>query len=459
MEGDGLRWYSGAPKVEGYTNPLWVLILALLHWLPGFDEDWLGLYVVCGNALVMVLLSFVFASAVARSGARARWTAPVALFALALTLSATLTLCFCAGVGFETGLVALFVFTAFAESLRPTAALRPYRIAVLMGLAFWTRMDALIFSCAPIVVLATKLRWGRRVLAASSVLVAMLGLQFGLRRWYYGEWLPNTYYLKATGWPLTDRLEQGLLWSVVPLSLLLCVVIPGLLIIRRRLTHVATAIAAAVIAYLLVLLYSVEIGGDFVYRYGQNRFTAVGTVFFAFALVCAALEAQLRRWRAGACAFLALLVSTGPIWIMQSDGLTTLANLFDLRTPPLQQDLLVSVWSTDGKWLRQVTRPGARIGACGVGAIIYFSHRGGIDLLGKVEPLVARQPVRREATPDSRCWRRFPGAGHNKEDVPLVFAQRRPEISLVAPPSAELSATPTSASTCWTFGRKMALHS
>jgi hypothetical protein len=299
-------------------------------------------------------------------------------------------------------------------------------------------MDALIYFSAPILVLATKLRWGRRVLVATSVLVAMLGLQFALRRWYYGEWLPNTYYLKATGWPLTDRLEQGLLWSVVPLCLVLFVVIPGLIVMRRQLKHVATAIAAAMLAYLLVLLYSVEVGGDFVYRYGQNRFTCVGTVFFAFALACAALEAQLRRWRAAAVALLALIVSTGPIWIMQSEGLITLVNLFDLRKPPLYQDLLVSLWSTDGKWLRHVTRPGVRIGACGVGAVVYFSHRGGVDLLGKVEPLVARQPVRLAATADSRCWRRFPGAGHNKEDVPLVFAQRRPEISLVAPPSAEI---------------------
>jgi hypothetical protein len=133
---------------------------------------------------------------------------------------------------------------------------------------------------------------------------------------------------------------------------------------------------------------------------------------------------------------LALFVTTGPTWILQGDGLTNVASFFGLGNAPLQQDLLVSTWSSEGKWLREVTRPGVRIAACGVGAVMYFSHRGGVDLLGKVEPLVARQAVRLQATSDSRCWRRFPGAGHNKEDVPLVFAERRPEIALVLPPAA-----------------------
>lgn len=32
--GAGLRWNPGEPPVEGFTNPLWVVFMAVLHWLP-----------------------------------------------------------------------------------------------------------------------------------------------------------------------------------------------------------------------------------------------------------------------------------------------------------------------------------------------------------------------------------------------------------------------------------------
>ncbi|HVW24938.1 MAG TPA: hypothetical protein VHC69_06180, partial [Polyangiaceae bacterium] len=42
-----------------------------------------------------------------------------------------------------------------------------------------------------------------------------------------------------------------------------------------------------------------------------------------------------------------------------------------------------------------------------------------------------------KAPPDARCWRGFPGVGHNKEDVRWTFAAYHPELSLVPPPSTD----------------------
>jgi hypothetical protein len=434
VEGDGLRWYAHAPKVEGYSNPMWVMVLAVLHLIPGFDEDLLGLFVAGVNGLIVVLLSVVFVRALIRSGAAQDWRLSRLWLVLLLTLSATLTLCFCVSAGFETGLVALLTVGAFSEALQPPEAVRWKVIAVLLGLAFWTRMDALIYFSAAIVVVVPKLPRERKPLSAAAILVAMICAGFVARRLYYGDWLPNTYYLKATGWPLTDRLAQGLFGSFVPLALLLFVVLPSVAALRVNLTRIVRPVLAALLTYLIALLSSIELGGDFVHIYGQNRFTSVGTVYLAFALVCIVLE--LPRWRACWYAMVALLVSSGPVWILHNDGATMIGNLLDYRRPPFEPDRLVHFWSTQGKRLREVSEPGARIAVCGAGAVIYFSHRGGVDLLGKVEPLVAHQPVRERATSDSRCWRRFPGAGHNKEDVPLVFEARMPELSLVVPPSA-----------------------
>ena len=435
--GGGLRWYPGAPAVEGFSNPLWVLVLALLHVVPGFREDDLGLYVGILNGLMILLIACVFVDAVTRATGPSAWSWPRAALALALAWTTSIALCFWAGSGFETTAIALLALTAFREALAPAGQLRLPRIALLIALAFWTRIDAIIPCSAAILTVARRLRWSRSLLLPSVGLVALTGSQFPLRRWYFGEWLPNTYYLKATGWPFADRVTQGLLGSFVPVLLLLCVVVPCWRFMRSGLGSAALPVTSALITYGLSLGYSIHNGGDLAYFYGYDRFTAIGSIFLGFAVVSAAFELRMGPLRASGLALLALLVTTGPTWILRPNSLATLADLFDLRKPSLPTDQLMRGWADDGKRLREVLQPNARIATCGAGAVIYFSHRGGVDLLGKVEPIVAHQPVRITAPPDTRCWRRFPGAGHNKEDVRAVFEQREPDASLLTPPESQ----------------------
>ncbi|MEY4576262.1 MAG: hypothetical protein RL701_965, partial [Pseudomonadota bacterium] len=84
-------------------------------------------------------------------------------------------------------------------------------------------------------------------------------------------------------------------------------------------------------------------------------------------------------------------------------------------------------WIRYGKVFREVAEPGARVAICPAGAIVYFSHRGGVDLLGKVEPLVAHLAVSSRQAARSACWRNAPG--HNKGDDELVFETRKPEFA------------------------------
>jgi len=44
----------------------------------------------------------------------------------------------------------------------------------------------------------------------TRLLVLFLGGQTLARYVYYGDWLPNTYYLKVTGWPFVLRILRGL---------------------------------------------------------------------------------------------------------------------------------------------------------------------------------------------------------------------------------------------------------
>jgi len=435
-EGHGLVWYDGAPRVEGFTNPLWVAVLAIVHLLPGYDENHLGIYVAIINGLLVAGLAVVLVRSVclATSGVNVSMTR-IAV-AVVLSCACCTILCFCAGMGFETAAVALFSMTAFHESLATAESMRLQRIAALVGLAFWTRMDG-VLTCLPALLMVISKRPDRRQLwAAIATLTALVSSQFFLRRWYYGDWLPNTFYLKATGWPLAGRLHQGLFFNALPIGLFVTLAIPGWLLLRRDLDRAASPVAAALLTYFATLLYSVNNGGDLVYAFGHDRFSAAGAPFVAFALSCGVVTIQSRAPGRVLALIAAFALATGPMWLLTPrDSVATLIRFLDLRRHPMPQDR-IKLWIHQGKQLRRFTFPGARVALCGAGALVYFSHRGGVDLLGKIEPLVAHLAVPRVPPPEARCWRGFPGAGHNKEDVPAVFDARKPELSLHAPPSA-----------------------
>ncbi len=91
-------------------------------------------------------------------------------------------------------------------------------------------------------------------------------------------------------------------------------------------------------------------------------------------------------------------------------------------------------WIRYGRTFEAVSNPGARIALCPAGAIVYFSHRGGVDLLGKIDAHVAHLQTSRGRSPNRRCWQNAPG--HNKEDDTGVFAREHPEFSRYPPPKA-----------------------
>jgi hypothetical protein len=435
IHGQGVRWFSNAPKVEGFSNPLWVLLLGLLQALPTATDDNLGLHLGVVDCLIMLGIGLAFVSAM-RLACR---DAPLSFFRAAtcfvLCMCCCTILCFCTGVGFETGAVVLLSLLALRESLRKPEGLRPVRLAVFIGAAFWVRMDSLLICAAALVLAAPKLRPSRSVFYASAVLTTAVATQFLLRFWYFGDWVPNTFYLKATGWDFVPRITQGRYWIRCLLNLFAFCVLPLWALLRRQWKQATAPISAALLAYLLSISYSIKNGGDMVYVYGHDRFTGAGSIYLAFALACATILLNLRTFALVVCALVALAVSTGPMWMTEPQGgFEALLQFLDISGPALPQDALVTMWSDQGKLLRQFTRPGTTVALCGAGTLVYFSHRGGVDLLGKIEPYVAHQPVRTVADADTRCWRPYPGAGHNKEDVKGTFDLRHPDVSVFVPP-------------------------
>jgi hypothetical protein len=278
---------------------------------------------------------------------------------------------------------------------------------------------------------------------------SMIGVLLLARRAYYGEWYPNTYFLKVTGWPLDNRLSHGWLQNsltVLMLAELLPLAVFGWLRLDRQDRPLLLALTAAP----LCVAYSTFNGGDFLWpSFGYDRFASPSTALLVLGLAALVMKARVRRWEfpllaAAALSTVAIPASFG-FTVVRGVGFAyrfspmAVRRLFDPRSSSApDRELMAGELIYRGKLIGEIIAPPGRIAVCDAGALIYFSKRGGVDVLGKVEPYIAHMPALLEPPPNRRCWRNFAPSGHNKEDLLGLFRLRRPELSQVAPP-AELT--------------------
>jgi arabinofuranosyltransferase len=251
LAGHGPVWNPGE-RVQTYTHPLWMLMLAGARALTGehyFTTICLGLLLSSATALLLVRLS--------RTAAAATAVLAVLLASRAFGDFST--------SGLESPLVfallALLAATA-ASDLAPRPRL--LLTALLSGLLATTRMD-LALLCAPVLLAASRsvplLRaaW----LAALGMLPFAAWCAFALV--YYGTPIPITAYAKAiaVGVAPLDLVRQG--WFYVeyvatndPLTLLAIALGIAFGLLRGELRCRALALGT-----LLYCGYVVKVGGDF----------------------------------------------------------------------------------------------------------------------------------------------------------------------------------------------------
>lgn len=209
-EGHGLTWNIGEAPVEGYTNFLWTLWMALLHLLPVAESKISLLVMLSGVVALYGLLGAVW-SITRRVAEGSRLTAGIAVLLVAFYYP----LVFWTLRGMEVGALAFLLYAAIAIAFQLQMKFRHrylYGVALLMALAILMRMDAVISVGLLAVYVLGVLPRARRglglALVAAACLLPLAG-QTLFRVTYYHEWLPNTYYLKVTGVALGERLVRG----------------------------------------------------------------------------------------------------------------------------------------------------------------------------------------------------------------------------------------------------------
>lgn len=395
--GDGLVWNQGE-QVEGITNMLWAIVLALPHLFMERGSVALAAIALNGALLAMAItLTFLLVTKLGGSLGAAM------LASLALATDQA-TLHWAAG-GSEMILLAtllLFVANNATGCSEPSKGGRRLAWACLAGgLATLTRPDA-----APSVVALLAFPLWQRVasphlrangfwLIALLSSVPLAALLFRLA--YYHAPLPNTYYLKMTGW--SGRWHNGIDYALRWLpqhALPLLLAFAALLGEKRRsaLTLLATM--------LLHLGYVVNTGGDELPK--QRFFVPITPLLLAMAFVgieevgcrcSAALRATTN------CTPLALPVSVLALLGIGGAYLPGVSDPIGERRAEADRANVML-----GLLIHANTQSDARVAHFWAGATAYFSRRFGIDMFGKCDLTIARQQAKPGLT--------MPG--HNKYD-------------------------------------------
>jgi arabinofuranosyltransferase len=187
MQGNGLRWNVDGIPVEGFSSPLWTIILILLS--PFFDIVFSAQLF---GTLFMIGASWrVWQLAKICNG-----------FPLTATIGSSLGLGihYWASGGLETGLY-VFVFLSTILSLHKKASI------------WWL---GLLGVCRPEGIFLLPLVYGMYIFQfgfqkkTMSLFLPLICWLF-IRWFYYDDILPNTYYAKASG-HIFDRITEGLIY-------------------------------------------------------------------------------------------------------------------------------------------------------------------------------------------------------------------------------------------------------
>ena len=389
--GQGLVWNPGE-RVEGFTNPLTTLLMALPSAL--FDRPAAALAVqIFGVATVLALALLSY-----RLALRLGLQAPVLA---CLVVLACYPLAYWSILGMETGLVALLLVAAtLLAAAEPGEA--DWRLAVLLGLAVAARPDAMVPA---LTVLgwraALRPRGGWRASLAEVAAFGAFPLAILALRWlYYGQLVPNTYVLKVAGVPLSFRLRTGVGAALPYLGWLAPAIALAVVSAREgdRQRRLLLAVwGSSVVATLFV-------GGD---AWPRWRFLCPTLppllVLAADGAACVAGRVK-RPALAWALAGLVVVAEDA------SFGREVLLAREPFGVPEVQQQVEAAVRLT------RLCTPAASVGVFHAGTVPYYTGLRAVDFLGKTDVQVARRAPNLKGAP-----------GHNKTDLRYSIGERRPD--------------------------------
>jgi hypothetical protein len=388
IAGHGLVFQAGE-RVEGYTQPLWLLLLAAARALGAAP---IATTRVLGAACAAGAVYAVGAAWRARFG---RVPAP------AILLAASPALAFHAVGGLGTPLLALCLCAWLAAYVRDEERGRAsWWPAIWMGLAGLSRPETVVFLAPYLAVEAQRRRLSR---AWPAVLPLAAWTVFRLA--YYGRWLPVTYHMKKL--PLGADLALGARYlgtATLETGALVALALAAWWAWRRPVA-LGRAVWVAIAGCVLHAAYVLSVGGDYM-TFARFEVPVLGLLYLG---ACVAVRGMLLGRPGAAAAVLAAAVLA-----LQWMQLGPRREVFELLRANEAR------WIAVGRALGERAAPGTSVATSAVGAIGYYSGLEIVDTLGRTNDALWR------VEPDLEIGMK----SHQRTDADWVFAQR-PDVVLI----------------------------
>ncbi len=368
LNGDGLVFNAGE-RVEGYTNFLWVIVLALAKQLLGMD------FIVTSRLLGMAAGSLMFLLLLWLIKGERKDDLGLMFAAVAAMMLTNLSIAYWSIASLETGAFAFMVLAAVVSEYR-----KPQLTPGLLIIASLLRPEGvLVFGICALNRLITDRALPLRF-ALTYILPLVPFAAFKLS--YYGQLFPNPYYAKSgvgmeyikTGleylWTFTKALGG---YGAVFLLPLLAI---KLLWQRYSLLYIFVALYSA---------YIVWVGGDvlFVYRFFVP---VVPVLYFLFAVAVMELARTLLKS--------AQLVKAAFVVAVAAFSIASYSlSIQHVKTYWFYEQNIVRKMHFLGEMLKKHMGPDFSVAVSTIGMISYqlIGHRV-IDLLGLTDSYIARNP-------------------------------------------------------------------
>ncbi|MDW8280160.1 MAG: hypothetical protein RMK29_00520 [Myxococcales bacterium] len=389
-------------RVEGYTNFLWTMLIALgLH---------LGVPAEISCRVLGVLFGGLTLWACAAASRQLRdpngpYAPDDALPALLLCGMPGYA-CWSSG-GLETQLFTMLCSLGAFTYLREQDHNRsPLASATLFGLAALTRPEGYLFFGLTVLhraggrVLGATRGGGWRALLPSraewrwgALFLLLTVPHLAFRRWYYGDWVPNTFYIKSSsiggawqqgGYYLLLFCREQKVWLLPPLAT------GGLLVAGPRRRQLAAALGYMTLLSVVFLIYVAAVGGDFM---GLHRFVlpiVPGWAVLGAVGLLRVLRAAVRPLWARGLVLIALLVLYGVnTWQVDRRALSFVGADHGIDTPAYLRHFAADR-AAIGRWLGQHAQPDDYQVVGGAGAQVYYAGIRALDSFGLCDAYVAR---------------------------------------------------------------------
>lgn len=478
-----LVWFPGASRVQGITNPFWTLILSLLHLISDNPQTVIYSVITLGFITINVAAILVY-KILGLALPVSKHKATIQIGAMA-SIPFQYSYVYWTLRGMEVGILSLVLLLTIYIILKNTKMdLCPkdyLKISLLGFIGTGVRFDYILIHLVVVTFLIIYKNFNYLNKSKFSKIALVLAPLFGIpfliligQKIYYGEFLPNTYYLKVVGFETHTRIIRGLLTilkSYLTPLVLLCSTI--LLINRKQLKDGLGAFSRLNFSIVVALIsYVIYIGGDAWEVYGKiNRFlsvvqplliitTGVGThlllsvehkksvlckwlvvvilasslgygirinptrysvVFVSvvmlvyFLLVFSIVITKMNRYLVVKLILFFILTSNTlafASWLQSGakDGLDT----FDQQNYQIALDI------------KEVLAKDGRVAVIFAGALIYFSNKPGIDLLGKNDAYIANLKPNFDDFVGEWNSNFYPG--HNKWDFNYSIGYLKPDM-------------------------------